>query len=40
MVKILQLDKDKITALDVQSLYLEIYGIDIEKISQLRFEEE
>ena len=40
VAKILQLDKDKMTALDVQSLYLEIYGIDIEKISQLRFEEE
>ncbi len=33
----LELNKEKITALDVQSVYEEIYGIDISKIDVLKF---
>ena len=40
IVELLELDKSKLTALDVQSVYLEVYGIDIGKISKLKFEEE
>ena len=40
IIDLLEIDKSKITALDVQSVYLKVYGIDIDKMKELRFEEE
>lgn len=36
MLKMLELDKNKVTTLDVQSIY-ESYGIDLKEIKELRF---
>jgi hypothetical protein len=35
--KLLEVDKSKITVLNCQDIYKEIYGIDIEKIKELKF---
>lgn len=37
MIELLKLDKDKMTALDVQSVYQEIYNIDITEMEILKF---
>ena len=34
---LLEVDKSKITALNCQDIYKEVYGIDIEKIKELKF---
>lgn len=39
MIEKLKLDKDKATSLDVQSIYLEVYGIDITKLTEIKFDE-
>jgi adenylate cyclase class 2 len=36
--ELLEVDKSKITALDCQDIYQKTYGIDIDKISELKFE--
>jgi adenylate cyclase class 2 len=38
-LKLLDINNDKVTCLDVQSIYLDIYGIDIDSIEVLKFEE-
>ena len=37
MIEKLGLNKEKITALDVQSIYKDIYGIDISNMKELKF---
>lgn len=37
MIEKLGLNKEKVTALDVQSVYKEIYGIDISNMKELKF---
>ena len=37
MIEKLELDKSKVTSLDVQSVYEKFYNIDISKIKDLRF---
>lgn len=37
MIEKLGLNKEKVTALDVQSVYKDIYGIDISNMKELRF---
>ena len=37
MIDKLQLDKSKVTSLDVQSVYEKFYNIDISKIKDLKF---
>ena len=37
MIEKLELDKEKVTTLDVQSVYKEVYNIDIETIKVLKF---
>lgn len=38
MVKKLELDKSKVTSLDVQSVFKDIYGIDIKSMKEVKFE--
>lgn len=37
MLKKLEIDEEKVTSLDVQSVYEKVYGIDISKIKELKF---
>ena len=37
MVELLEIDKSKLTALGCSDIYKEIYGIELEKIKELRF---
>lgn len=39
VLTLLDIDKEQVTTLDVQSIYLEKYGIDLEDISCLKFED-
>ncbi len=39
-LELLEIDKKDATSLDVQSIYIEIYGIDIEKEPNLSFDQE
>ena len=38
-VRVLEIDKEKATSLDVQSVYEQVYGIDLEKNPNLSFDE-
>ena len=40
MLKLLNLREEKVTALNCSDIYKKIYGIDIDKIKMLKFNEE
>ena len=40
MIKLLEIDEDKITSLDVQGVFKEFYNIDIAKVPIVKFNEQ